>query len=145
MTDGPSKGEIPAALLARSRQAKKSTQGAQQGNASPTRRKTKAGNATSARILAAGISVSAGIGLVGYMAADAASQQAAEPVPIQRVLVIQQPSVVQSASPTELPATTTQAQTQPTATILEIQPVAEPQAEVVSTPDPTPTTTSEGS
>lgn len=68
----------------------------------------KKNNATGARIIAAGVSVAAGVGMIGAMAAGAAANQPAAapppPKPTQRFIVIQQPVAAGTTAPVELPA-----------------------------------------
>ncbi len=86
-------------------------------------------DATSAKIVAAGVSVAAGIGLVGAMAATQTPTAVTVQAPTQRIIVIEQPAQAQLVPP--LPASVAEAplvpaSKAPTAVIIETQPVPEP-------------------
>lgn len=94
-----------------------------------TRKKTNP--ATGARILAAGASVAAGVGLVGAMATVSAVKEApaATQQTVERIVVIQQPRIaaVGSGSETSSPSIDAeQANTLPTAIVVDTSSAPEP-------------------
>lgn len=155
----PDRERIPKAL--RDRAAARSLNGE---TAKPSKRKAAA---SGARILAAGFSVAAGVGLVGAMAATAAAANQPQPTPVlppvQRVVIIEQPASLPvvaslpapvattdpniSQAPVAATASTTTSSTSTVpATAPDPQPMPMPTVRVVETaPAPTPVTTSEGS
>jgi hypothetical protein len=125
---------------------------------SPPKKTARKPAASGARILTAGMSVAAGIGLFGAMATSAAaSNQPSPPVvapTAQRVIIIEQPASTPVLAPTALPdvpitnapvasapaatTTTTAAATSlPVVRVIEVQPAPDP--------TPEPITVSEGS
>lgn len=138
-------------------QALRDRAAARTGGDTPPKKAKRKPAASGARILTAGISVAAGIGLVGAMATSAAaSNQPASPAvapPAQRVIIIEQPAATPVPAPAALPdvpttntpllaapATTTSAvpaTNVPVVRVVEVQPAPEAA--------PEPVTVSEGS
>jgi hypothetical protein len=144
---------IPAEVLRRAAEQRAQETG---NDHSPPKKTARKPAASGARILTAGMSVAAGIGLFGAMATSAAaSNQPSPPVvapTAQRVIIIEQHAATPVPAPVVLPdvpitnapvasapaATTTAAATSlPVVRVIEVQPVPDP--------TPEPITVSEGS